>query len=42
MLKNNNVNVRALGLLYIRVCLAFEDVYAAMKGSFNDKKMTLS
>lgn len=40
MLKHNNVNIRGLGLFFVRLCLSYEDVYAVLKGYFNEKKAT--
>lgn len=39
MLHSNNVNVRALGLIYIRIAIDFEQVYPFLKASFGDNKL---
>ena len=32
MLKNNNVNIRGLGMLFVRLCIAYEDGYVIVGG----------
>lgn len=39
MLQNNNVNIRALALIYIRLALDFEQVFAFMRLSLHDNKL---
>lgn len=39
MMKSNNVNVRALGLIYVRIAVDYEQIYAFLKASFDDNKL---
>lgn len=39
MLRSNNVNIRCLGLLYLRLFGSFQDVYACLAGSFEETKL---
>jgi hypothetical protein len=39
MLRDNNVNIRALALIYIRIALDYEQMYAFMKTSLKDNKL---
>jgi len=39
MLHSNNVNIRALAVIYIRISLDFEQMYPFLKKSFDDNKL---
>lgn len=39
MLRDNNVNVRALALIYIRMALDFDQMYPFIRTAFNDNKL---
>lgn len=39
MAKSNNVNVRALALVYVRLAIDFEQMYPFIKVSFGDNKL---
>ena len=39
MLQNNNVNIRAMALIYIRLALDFEQIFPFIKLSLNDNKL---
>lgn len=39
MLQNNNVNIRAIGLVYIRIALDFEQMFSFMKICLFDNKL---
>ncbi len=39
MLHGNNVNIRALALIYIRMALDYQQIYSFLKGSFGDNKL---
>jgi hypothetical protein len=39
MLMSNNVNVRALALFYVRICVDFEQIYGVLCTKFNDNKL---
>lgn len=39
MMKSNNVNVRALALIYVRIAVDFEQIYSLLKAAFDDNKL---
>lgn len=39
MLQNNNVNIRALALIYIRLALDYEQIFPFIKLSLYDNKL---
>jgi hypothetical protein len=38
MLRYNNINVRVLALLYIRIAVDYNDIFACINASFADNK----
>ena len=39
MLRDNNVNIRALALVYIRLALDYHQIYTFLRNSISDNKL---
>lgn len=39
MLSNNNVNIKALTLFYVRICVDFDQIYSILCIKFHDNRL---